>query len=1200
MLLGAGDRWDTRYRIERVLGRGASGVVYRAVDEAQPGHGAPVALKILRPDTVRRDDGASLRLEFALLARFRHPNLVSVRRFATAGDLAYLVVELVDGPTLDRAIAATSPAALLPLAVGVLRGLAYLHANGFVHHDVKPSNILVDAPSGDVSVGTPKLADLGVAALRGVDTGEQVSGTLPFLSPERLRGAAADPRADLWALGITLHACAAGRLPVKAATTEELVRRLEARPIPPLRDACPAAPAALERFTARLLAIDPRERYRDADDALADLERSLGERALGERAAGGDRIRAEPAAVVGRDAVLARAFAALTRRPQPAPRTVMVRGASGLGRTRVLDELAVQAQLGGAAAVRVALRPGLAPWIDALAELRTRPGDATAPGVGEQIADALAASPAVLVVDDLERRDGLARELVARIAVSLAARPVPHVAGVLVGADPGAPVDPSAVVAVSLSPLSPAAIRELVGSALGAEPPAALSALVAGEVGGSPALAVEALRALADAGALRRIGGVWELAGDGAAVIRHGAAADRRVAALSPAARAALAALALFGPGAEAELPIVAAAAALGEDALAPAIAELCATQLVALVRPRDGRGARVRHRSEAVRAALASSVATADAAAIHRRAWDELRARGVTDPELLCAHAVGAGLHAPARELAIAAADAAHARGDHLSALAAADLAATAADAASRRGVVHRRTRALLELGRVADARAALAALPDDPDDALAARLTARAMVAAGDTAAAADAIDRLERLAGADRLALGERSELAALRVEAARLGDQRAAIAAGEVGLADTTVADRDRARIHVVVAQAAMAVVDLDRARAELADALAIAERLDDAALLIEARGWLAAVADMSNRADEARAHVDRGLAHAARAPSGVPFARLLNLRGILAMWAGDLDSAAESMLEAERRARLAGGTKLASSAAGNLVVVYRRRALYGQALAAAMRSLGMKRALADRPGQLTTYINLCDLYAELGEPALAEAAARRGIAGGRALGHRRIWAQGLLSLAGLLLEHGDREGTREALAGCAGAVDEHNQIERWIVEGRLAVADGDATAALAALHRAIERSRSQGNAHDEARALVERAALIGDRGAADLRRAADVAVRGQSLGVAWLAHARLGALYRQAGDERAAERELARAGELFGLVCADLPARHAERYRRSRGPIVAAMEAAMATVVVSAPPRPRVADELDTVILDLPPPARDEP
>src|SRR5688572_30030123 len=178
-----------------------------------------------------------------------------------------------------------------------------------------------------------------------------------------------------------------------------------------------------------------------------------------------------------------------------------------------------------------------------------------------------------------------------------------------------------------LSPLPLDASRALAGSARGAEPPAAVAALLVGEAGGSPGLALAMLRALIASGALRRIGGAWQLVEDGRAALRRAGTADRRIAGLAPPAHAALNALALFGPGAIVELAVLGAVAGLGDDDIAAAVGALCAAQLVAIV------PGGATQRSEAIRAACAAEVAAPARAAIHRRAWDALRARGVEDP---------------------------------------------------------------------------------------------------------------------------------------------------------------------------------------------------------------------------------------------------------------------------------------------------------------------------------------------------------------------------------------------------------------------------------------------------------------------------------------------------------------------------------------------------------------------------------------
>ncbi|HVV85346.1 MAG TPA: serine/threonine-protein kinase, partial [Kofleriaceae bacterium] len=609
MDLAAGDLFDGRYRIVARLGEGARGVVYRALDLAVEPEQADVCLKLLHREAVRAGEGEALRLGFGLLARLHHPNLVGVRRHGTAYGVPYLVSELVDGVPLDRAIAGQPAGELLPLAAGVARALAYLHGNGHVHQDVKPSNVLVaNVREPDIRAWRPRLADLGATHLPGTDRSEparsttglrRLTGTLEYLSPERLRGGPADPRADLWALGVTLFACAAGRLPVDARRPDELLRRIEAGQIPPLRDAVPDAPAELERVVAWLLAIDPRERPADGGEALAVLERAVGLH--------DDTLasRTEPAALVGRDRAIARVLTTFGPRATPAPRTVLLAAPAGAGRSRFLDEIAIRAQLAGGRAARVPAGTGLLPWRQALVALGDDPSpDIAADELAERLATSAVVAPTVIVVDDLDRRDRLAHELVDRVAQSLAGRPCGERSGVLVAAGAGAtPRDPSVAVAVALLPLDEPAIRDLAASMLAGEPPPALPALLHRDSGGSPARVVQALQHLLAVGALRRLGGRWDLDGDAAEILGTDGPGDRQLAGLDGAAREVLAALALFGPGAQVPLVVLHRVVGGDEDATLAAAQQACAAQLVRVGPDDDGHGLVLEHRGERVRA---------------------------------------------------------------------------------------------------------------------------------------------------------------------------------------------------------------------------------------------------------------------------------------------------------------------------------------------------------------------------------------------------------------------------------------------------------------------------------------------------------------------------------------------------------------------------------------------------------------------
>lgn len=1171
MDLAVDDLFDGRYRIVARRGQGARGVVYRARDLAVEPEQADVCLKLLHRDAVRAGEGEALRLAFALLARLRHPNLVAVKSHGSAYGVPYLVSETVDGPRLDRALGGRPVGELLPLATGLARALAYLHGNGHVHQDVKPANVLVArADDPDVRAWVPKLADLGATHLPGSDpeTGVRLrAGTLEYLSPERLRGGAADARADLWALGVTLFTCAAGRPPIDARTGDELLRRIEAGQIPALRDVCPAAPPELERLVGWLLAIDPRERPVDGGEVLAVLERVAG-------AHGDDVGRAEPAALVGRDRAIARVLTAFGPRPTPAPRTVLLAAPAGAGRSRFLAEIAIRAQLTGGRAARVPAGSGLLPWRQALVALGDDAGgDLAADELAERMAAAAVRAATVIVVDDLDRRDRLAHEVVDRLARSLAGRPCGVRSGLLVAAGAGAaPRDPSVAIAVALVPLDEAAIRDLAASVLAGEPPAALPAVLARDSGGSPARVVHALQHLRAVGALRRLGGRWDLDDDATAILGTDAAGDRRLAAAPPAARAVLAAVALFGPGAQVPLVVLHHVIGGDEDATLAAAQQACAAQLLRVGPDQDDGGLVLEHRAERVRAASEAAIDPAARARLHGRALAALRAHGEGDPLVLGPHALAAGLVDDARRLARAALRAAIARRDPLSTLAAAELAIAAAASAAddRRAAEVVRARALLDLGRIADARtAARAVAADAPTWPPAALVAARAAIAFGDHGEATAMIARLEELLAAGGPAV-DVAELALVRIESVRLtdGPQRA-LDLGEAQLARASAGDpRSRLQLHLALGQAAIAVVDHPRAQRQLEAALALAVALGDPAGTIDACGWLGALADMAGASDVAMAHVERGLAEAARTTAGVGLARLLHLRGILCIWSGRLDDAADSLIEAERRARVAHGGRLVSAIAGNLVVIHRRRGRYGQALAASLRSLDQKRRLGDRAGLVVAHVNLADVYVELGELELALAAARRAETGARDLGLTRAWAQARLARAAVELARGEPAAALAALDDAEPLVDERDHVGVWLTRAAALHARAATPAALAVLDRVLARTATTGDLYDEARARTLRAHAQPDEAFDELRRAADAATRAGARAIAWLAHAELGVLYQRVGLADEAAGELVRGRELLDEVTADLPARHVERYRHAaaHAALVAAVEA----------------------------------
>ncbi len=293
----AGDWIRRRYELRAPLGSGASATAWRAHDHA---HGREVALKILSAGS----DPEVLHQEYARLVGLWHPHLLSVHALGRVepGERSafYLASELVRGETLDRFATSGGPAALLEAVSGVVSALWFLHGLGLRHGDLKPSNVLVEPD------GRAVLIDLGCASPLGVASAT-LSGTWAYLAPELLEGRVADGRADLYALGVMLR---------------ELSR---------------AAPSAATFVPAglleRLLDPDPERRPRSAADVLA---------ALGRDVPASPPPRSEPRRMLGRATELGRLLRAAESldRAEPAPSVVVLRGAPGSGRSRLLREAA--------------------------------------------------------------------------------------------------------------------------------------------------------------------------------------------------------------------------------------------------------------------------------------------------------------------------------------------------------------------------------------------------------------------------------------------------------------------------------------------------------------------------------------------------------------------------------------------------------------------------------------------------------------------------------------------------------------------------------------------------------------------------------------------------------------------------------------------------------------------------------------------
>ncbi len=263
-------------RVVAKLGEGGMGVVYRAFDETLH---RDVAVKVVNKDA-RLDSSASQRLlhEARASSALSHPNICTIYEVGETDGELYIVMELVEGKSLHAMStdAGLPPESVLRYGVQIASALARAHDRGIVHRDLKTANIVI------TSDGLAKVLDFGLAKEVGsgvfegstrsfttIQDASSISGTLPYMAPEILRGDAADQRGDLWALGVVLYEAASGRLPFEGRTGFEISSAI-LREIPnPLG---PPVPPGLWAIIQRCLTKEPAQRYQRAGEIQAALE----------------------------------------------------------------------------------------------------------------------------------------------------------------------------------------------------------------------------------------------------------------------------------------------------------------------------------------------------------------------------------------------------------------------------------------------------------------------------------------------------------------------------------------------------------------------------------------------------------------------------------------------------------------------------------------------------------------------------------------------------------------------------------------------------------------------------------------------------------------------------------------------------------------------------------------------------------------
>lgn len=277
------------YRLEGVLGTGATGTVYSAIQEAVD---RPVAIKFLHPELCTNPRTiARLQREARVTARLGHPGIVTAIDMGETAGRWWYAMELVEGISLGERVAERGPLGereAIRLFVPLVDALRHCHEMGVVHRDVKPANILVDES------GRARLADLGLAWAE-VDprvTGEDGAlGTPHYMSPEHAKDAASvDQRSDLWSLGATLFHALTGRPPFVGRSAAEVLAGVLHQRIPDPRSLAPHLSRGMALVLRKCLTREPGKRYPDALALLKDLERLRERRAPRVRAADLDPV----------------------------------------------------------------------------------------------------------------------------------------------------------------------------------------------------------------------------------------------------------------------------------------------------------------------------------------------------------------------------------------------------------------------------------------------------------------------------------------------------------------------------------------------------------------------------------------------------------------------------------------------------------------------------------------------------------------------------------------------------------------------------------------------------------------------------------------------------------------------------------------------------------------------------------------------
>ena len=336
--IAAGDLIEQRYRVIAPIGAGGMGTLYRVADV---GRGSDeVALKMVKLNLAGISAEELLRQfqrEFQLLTQLQHPNLVQVYNYgATAGGDFFYTMEYIAGRDLAKGMQGMDLEELLPIMVQICRALGYLHAREVMHGDLKPANVLL-------SGAQVKIVDFGLAHDLRFE-GDSPAYITPFYAaPEVGKGRSVDGRADLYSLGAMLYEGIVGETPAFMVGAERLIRMT-------LRERLASQtsiPAGIDEVVRRLLAKDPHQRYSSANQVIAALNLTTSSTYELEtrETASSYALRAR---FLGRDSELDQLRDIWKQAKVGQAGLMLIGGESGVGKTRLVEELEVEVELSGA------------------------------------------------------------------------------------------------------------------------------------------------------------------------------------------------------------------------------------------------------------------------------------------------------------------------------------------------------------------------------------------------------------------------------------------------------------------------------------------------------------------------------------------------------------------------------------------------------------------------------------------------------------------------------------------------------------------------------------------------------------------------------------------------------------------------------------------------------------------------------------